>query len=91
MSRQKLLAGSVLALTIGATTLNFITPAAAWCRWGRCGWGWGGPVAAGIVAGTAVGVAAAAARPYPYYAPGGYYVCPPGYHLGRYGRACWAN
>ena len=90
MAAKNWLAGSVLGLTIGATMVASITPAAAWCRWGGCGWG--GPVAAGVVAGTALGVAAAtAARPYPYYAPGGYYACPPGYHLGRQGRACWAN
>ncbi len=91
--RNRVISGFLAALMIGGTVVSSSTPAAAWCRWGRCGgWGWGGPVAAGVVAGTVVGAAAAAAaRPYPYYAPGGYYACPPGYHFGPRGSACWLN
>lgn len=90
--RNRFVAGLVAALTIGGTVAASTSPAAAWCRWGGCGWG--GPVAAGIVAGSVLGAAAVAAPrpyPYPYYRPGGYFVCPPGYHFGPQGRACWAN
>jgi len=41
-----------------------------WCRWGRCGWGWGpGAVIGGLAAGALVGGALAA----PYYGGGPYY------------------
>ena len=96
---------TVIAVTLLGTTAATVQPAAAWCRFGRCGFGYRGgyyrggiglPLAAGIVAGTVVGAAAVAAagpRPYGYgYGrPGGYYACPPGYHWGPDGRACYAN
>jgi hypothetical protein len=59
--------------------------------WWRGGWGWWGPgIAAGVLAGAAIGAATA---PYYYYPPGYYYrnPCQPGYHLGRDGRYCYAN
>lgn len=99
--RNRVLAGAVVAATLAGTAAVSVTPAAAWCRWGGCGFGWGAPLAAGVVAGTVAG--AALARPYPAYAypayaypppyvrPGGYFVCPRGYHFGPGGRACFAN
>ncbi len=93
---------AVIALTLVGTTAATVQPADAWCRF-RCGgwrgYGWGpGAVVAGVIAGAAVGTAAAVAggpRPYGYgygYGrPGGYYACPPGYHWGPGGRACYAN
>ena len=91
---------ALIALTLAGTTAATVQPADAWCRFGRCGWGWRGGifgpvVAAGVVAGAAVGTAAAVAggRPYGYgygygYGrPGGYFACPPGYHFGPGGRA----
>ena len=97
---KKLGLSAVMVALLAATTLTAVTPAEAWCRWGRCrGWGWRGPVAAGVVAGAVIGGAAiAAAGPrgyyYPYGAypyPGGHFVCPPGYHWGQHGDSCYAN
>ena len=91
--RHKLFSGAVAALTIAGTIAATTSPAAAWCRWGGCGWGWNGPgpVVAGVIAGTAI-AAATVPRPYSYaYRSGGYLTCPPGYHFGPQGRACWSN
>ena len=87
--RQKLFSGAIAALTITGTIAATTSPAAAWCRWGGCGWGGPGPVVAGVIAGTAI-AAAVAPRTYPYaYRPA--VTCPPGYHFGPQGRACWSN
>ena len=82
MTMKKFGVAAVIAVTLVGTTAATMTPAAAWCRFGRCGWGgygwrggWrgygvGGAVAAGVLAGAAVGTAAAVAaggpRPYGY-------------------------
>ncbi len=89
---------AVAVITLAATTVVSVTPASAWCRYGRCGYGWGygygwGPaaVAAGVLAGAAVGAAAGAAARGPYYGPGYApgYGCPVGYHF--YGGYCYPN
>jgi len=83
----------------GALTGAVIDPAVAtsadhplvdkvWCNGWGCGPGWRGPGWRRPGWGY---------RPLgwggPYYAPvpRGYWACPPGYHLGPYGRACWPN
>ena len=92
MQLKKIGCAAVTAVTLSTAVIASVTPAAAWCRWGGCGWGWRGPVAAGVVAGAIVGgaVVAATAGPRPY-AQGGRFVCPPGYHWGPQGRACWSD
>lgn len=67
MSRTKsLVAAGLAAVTLGTATLTTSTPAEAWWRYG-----WGAPVAAGVIGGLAVGtIIGSAARPYGYYGPG---------------------
>lgn len=74
---KKTVAAGIAALTLGTATLTTSTPAAAWWRYG-----WGAPVAAGVIGGLAAGaIIAGAARPYGYgpayaYGPGpGPYPC----------------
>jgi hypothetical protein len=69
--RKTLIAGlAALTLTAGVATSS--APAAAWYRGG---YGWGAPVAAGVIGGLAAGaIIGSAARPYygyPAYAPEG--------------------
>jgi hypothetical protein len=83
---------AVLAVAMTGTFVATTAPASAWwCRWG-CG---PGPVAAGVLGGLVVGsmIGAAAAAPHPVYGPPPAWraACPPGYHLGPQGRACWPN
>lgn len=94
MNIRKLGFIATAVLTLAATTLVSTNPASAWwCRWGRCGYGWGyyggwgpGAVAAGVLAGAAVGAAVGAAASRPYYPPP---ACPAGYHF--YGGYCYPN
>lgn len=70
---KKAVAGGLAALTLGTATISTSTPAAAWWRYG-----WGAPVAAGVIGGLAVGtILGGAARPWGYgpayaYGPGPY-------------------
>lgn len=73
MSRLKkgaIVAVSTLALALPAAT--FVTAPAAAQGWH--GGGWGGPAAAGLIGGLAVGALAASAYPYGYGGYGGCYV-----------------
>jgi hypothetical protein len=88
MSGRKIPSLVLAALVVTATTIAAISPAAAWCRWGGCGWrwGWGWRAPVGVYVGAPV------ARP--YYAgpaPAPVFECPAGYHKGPYGRYCWPN
>lgn len=66
-------AAGLAALTLGTATISTSTPAAAWYRYG-----WGAPVAAGVIGGLAAGaIIGSAVRPYGYgpayaYGPGPY-------------------
>lgn len=62
---KKIVATGIAALSLGTATLATSTPAAAWWRYG-----WGAPVAAGVLGGLAAGAIIAGSRP--YYAPGYY-------------------
>lgn len=94
MSLKRFGSAAVIALTLAGATVATVQPADAWCRFGRCGFGWRGgygwrgygygpgAVAAGVLAGAAVGTAvgaAAAAGPGPYYGRG-YGPGPGGYY-----------
>ena len=70
--RKTFLAG-LAALTLATGVAGSTAPAAAWYR--GYGYGWGGPVAAGVIGGLAAGaIVGSVARPYGYgYAPYGYY------------------
>lgn len=58
------LAAGLAALTLGTATISTSTPAAAW--W-RGGYGFGAPVAAGVIGGLAAGaILGSAIRPYGY-------------------------
>lgn len=71
---RALFTASLAPLTLAAAFAATATPAAAWCGPGGC-WGhhhhrWGGPAAAGIVGGLALGaLAASTAAARPAYAP----------------------
>lgn len=59
---KKTFAAGLAALTLGTATMASTTPAAAWWRYG-----WGAPVAAGVIGGLAAGaIIGSAARPYGY-------------------------
>ncbi len=81
MTTRKLFVSAVAIITLAASTLVFVSPADAWCRFGRCGWGprvFGPRVFVGV--------------PGPYYArPRGYFVCPRGFHWARDGGDCIEN
>lgn len=79
VSRKKVFAGALAALTVAGTLAVTTTEASA--RWRRGGWGWGPGLAAGAVGALAFG---ALARPY-YYGYGY-----PGYYPGYYGYAGYA-
>ena len=65
------IAAGLAAVTLGTATIATSTPAAAWYRYG-----WGAPVAAGVIGGLAAGaIIGSAIRPYGYapaYGPGPY-------------------
>lgn len=66
-SMKSTVAAGLAALTLGTATLSTTTPAAAWYRYG-----WGAPVAAGVIGGLAAGaIIGSAVRPYAY-GPGPY-------------------
>lgn len=59
---KKTIAAGVAALTLATATISTSTPAAAWWRYG-----WGAPVAAGVIGGLAAGaIIGGAARGYGY-------------------------
>ncbi len=59
---KNIVAAGLAALTLGTATISTATPAAAWYRYG-----WGAPVAAGVIGGLAAGaIIAGATRPYGY-------------------------
>lgn len=67
---KKTVAAGLAAVTLATATLSTATPAAAWWRYG-----WGAPVAAGVIGGLAAGAIIAGSRPYGYgpayaYGPG---------------------
>jgi hypothetical protein len=72
--KKKLVLAAVGATSLAMSAFATVEPAAAWCRWGGCGYGWGpGAVVGGALAGAALGAAIAAPRPYYYgYGPGPY-------------------
>lgn len=57
---RKMLTGAAAAATLALGIAGTTTPAAAWHHHHR---GWGGPVAAGVIGGLALGALAASARP----------------------------
>jgi hypothetical protein len=64
---KKTVAAGLAALTLGTGTIAASSPAEAWWRYG-----WGAPVAAGVLGGLAAGaIIGSAARPYAY-GPGPY-------------------
>ena len=71
---KKTIAAGLAALTLGTATIATSSPAEAWWRYG-----WGAPVAAGVLGGLAAGaIIGSAVRPYAY-GPYGY---------GPYGAPC---
>lgn len=64
---KKTIAAGLAALTLGTATIASSSPAEAWWRYG-----WGAPVAAGVLGGLAAGaIIGGAVRPYGYgYGPG---------------------
>ena len=59
---KKTVAAGLAALTLGTATIASSSPAEAWWRYG-----WGAPVAAGVLGGLAAGaIIGSAARPYGY-------------------------
>jgi hypothetical protein len=61
---KKTLIAGLAALTLTAGVVTASAPAAAWYR----GYGWGAPVAAGVIGGLAAGaIIGSASRPYGYY------------------------
>lgn len=82
MQMKKLFVPVVAAVTLIASTFVLMTPADAWCRFGRCGWGprvFGPRVVVGVPG------------PYYYARPRGYYVCPRGFHWAADGDGCIEN
>ena len=58
---RKIITAAIAASVLGLSVATTATPAAAWCKGWGCGGGWGGPVAAGVVGGLALGAIAASA------------------------------
>ena len=79
-SHAAALTGAVIDPAV-ATSADHPLVDKVWCNGWGCGPGWRGPGYRPLGWGG------------PYYAPvpRGYWACPPGYHLGPYGRACWPN
>lgn len=71
---KKTALGALAAATLGLSIAATATPAAAQWRHRHGHGGWGGPVAAGVVGGLALG--ALAARPYYYDPAPDYYAAP---------------
>jgi hypothetical protein len=90
---RKTLTGALAAATLTAGIIAASAPAEAQWRRGHHRGGWGAPVAAGVIGGLALGaLAAQAAQPRYYYAPG--YTTYPAYgygayHYPAYTRTCW--